>query len=37
MPPQQGKRLLDLGDIAFGFWTHKRHSSGSIWAAVDAL
>jgi hypothetical protein len=37
MPPQQGKCLLDLGDIAFGFGTHERLSSMRIWSAVRAL
>jgi hypothetical protein len=22
MPPQQGDRLLDFIDVAFGFWAH---------------
>jgi hypothetical protein len=28
MPPQQGKRLLDLGNVAFGLGTHEGVSSG---------
>jgi hypothetical protein len=37
MPPQQGKRLLDLGDVAFGFGKHERLSSTSICSAVRAV
>jgi hypothetical protein len=30
MPPQQGKRLLDLGDNSFGFGTHIRRQASGI-------
>jgi hypothetical protein len=37
MPPQQGKGLLDLGNVAIGFGTHERLSSVRIWSAVNVL